>query len=178
MRCGAFLTTLWPEDADIILKIHVQEDTVIGLDGKSAWWPKSACYHDLEWQICSADNLAIGFCPTSLRGHGLILIQLAGKTTITFSSNLLPLQASSTAEQATSHQGKSVNSEATCCNYGQLLSNILWSLLITCYHLQDVVATYTDLCPRLRMQRTTYMIHGSQFERAKSLGYAGLFQRM
>jgi hypothetical protein len=27
MGCGAFLTTLWPEDADIILKIHVQEDT-------------------------------------------------------------------------------------------------------------------------------------------------------
>jgi hypothetical protein len=27
MGCGAFLTTLWPEDADTILKIHVQEDT-------------------------------------------------------------------------------------------------------------------------------------------------------
>jgi hypothetical protein len=78
---------------------------VIGLDGKSAWWPKSACYRDLEWQICSADNLAIG--PTSLRGHGLILIQLAGKTTITFSSNLLPLQASSTAEQANLLAGSS-----------------------------------------------------------------------
>jgi hypothetical protein len=29
----------------------------------------------------------------------------------------------------------------------------LWSLHITCYHLQDVAATYTDLCHRRPMRR-------------------------